>query len=119
MAQGYYLYGVVESSGRKSWGVFGLERQKVGAIPFREIAAVVNAWASEVVLATPENCLIHERVLNDVMTTETILPFEFGTIAPDIEAVNKLLRRNYLRFRQSLVKLNGTVEVNVTALWHD
>ena len=119
MAQGYYLYGVVEASARKSWGAFGLERQKVGAIAFREIAAVVNPWASQVVLATPENCLVHERVLNDVIQTETILPFEFGTIAPDIEAVNKLLGGNYLRFRRALVKLKGTVEVNVTALWHD
>ncbi len=119
MAQGYYLYGVVEASDQKSWGALGLERQEVGAIPFREIAAVANPWASEVVPATPENCLAHERVLSDVIKAETVLPFEFGTIAPDVEAVNKLLQRNYSRFRRALVKLSGTVEVNVTAYWHD
>ncbi len=119
MAQGYYLYGVVEASDQKSWGALGLERQEVSAIPFREIAAVVNPWASEVVRATAENCLAHERVLSDVVKTETVLPFEFGTIAPDVEAVNKLLQRNYSRFRRALVKLSGMVEVNVTALWHD
>jgi hypothetical protein len=119
MAQRYYLYGVVEASNQKSWGALGLEKQEVGAIPFREIAAVANPWASEVVPATPENCMAHERVLSDVIKTETVLPFEFGTIAPDIEAVNKLLQRNYSRFRRALVKLNGAVEVNVTAVWHD
>lgn len=119
MEQGYYLYGVIEASEQRSWGAVGVQRQEVRAIAFREIAAVIGPWTSDVVPATPENCLAHERVLNDVIKTETVLPFEFGTIAPDIEAVNKLLRRNYSRFRRALDKLSGTVEVNVTALWHD
>ena len=119
MTQGYYLYGVVEASEQKGWAARGLENREVGAIAFREIAAVFNLWASDVVPATPENCLAHERVLSDVIKAETVLPFEFGTIAPDVEAVNKLLRRNYMRFQRTLSKLNGTVEVNVTALWHD
>lgn len=119
MAQGYYLYGVVEASDQKGWGAVGLEREEISAIPFREIAAVISPWTSDVVPATPEHCLAHERVLNDVIKTETVLPFEFGTIAPSIEAVDKLLRHNYSRIRRALVKLSGTVEVNVTALWHD
>ncbi|MGA2483206.1 MAG: GvpL/GvpF family gas vesicle protein [Candidatus Acidiferrales bacterium] len=119
MAQGYYLYGVVEASDQKGRGAGGLGREAVSAMPFREIAAVVSPWASDVVPATPENCLAHERVLSDLIKTETVLPFEFGTIAPDIEAVNKLLRRNYSRFRRALEKLSGTVEVTVTASWHD
>ena len=53
MAQGYYLYGVVEASDQKSWGAFGLEKQELGAIPFRKIAAVVHPWVSDVVRATP------------------------------------------------------------------
>ncbi len=119
MAQGYYLYGVIEASERRSWGAVGVQRQEVSAIAFREIEAVISPWTSDVVPATPENCLAHERVLNDVIKTKTVLPFEFGTIAPGIEAVDKLLRHNYSRIRRALVKLSGTVEVNVTALWHD
>lgn len=119
MAQGYYLYGVIEASEQKSWGAVGVQRQEVRAFAFREIAVVISPWTSDVVPATPENCLAHERVLNDVIKTETVLPFEFGTIAPGIEAVDKLLRHNYSRIRRALVKLSGTVEVNVTALWHD
>lgn len=119
MAPGYYLYGVVETSDQRGWGAVGLGREAVSAMPFREIAAVVSPWASDVVPATPENCLAHERVLSDTIKTETVLPFEFGTIAPDIEEVNKLLRRNYSRFRRALGKLSGTVEVSVTASWHD
>ncbi|MBI3779916.1 MAG: GvpL/GvpF family gas vesicle protein [candidate division NC10 bacterium] len=119
MAQRYYLYGVVEASDQRGWGAVGLERQAVSPIPFREIAAVVNPWTSDVVPATPENCLAHERVLSDLIKIQTVLPFEFGTIAPDVEAVSKLLRRNYSRFRRALDKLSGTVEVSVTASWHD
>jgi Gas vesicle synthesis protein GvpL/GvpF len=119
VAQGYYVYGVVEASGQRGWATVGVQRQEVRAIAFREIAAVISPWTSDVVPATPENCLTHERVLNDVIKTETVLPFEFGTIAPGIEAVDKLLRHNYSGIRRALVKLSGTVEVSVTALWHD
>jgi hypothetical protein len=119
MAQGYYLYGVIEASEQRIWEAPGLQKQDVRTLGFRDIAAVASPWTLDVVRATPENCLAHERVLNDVVKTETVLPFEFGTIAPDVAAVNKLLQRNYLRFRRALAKLSGAVEVNVTALWHD
>ncbi len=119
MAQGYYLYGVIETSKQKMWEAPGVQRQEVRAHVFRDIAAVVSPWAADVVRATPENCLAHERVLGNVVKTETVLPFEFGTIAPDFEAMNKLLQRNYLPFRRTLAKLSGAVEVNITALWHD
>ncbi len=119
MAEGYYLYGVIEASEQKTWGARGVERQDVRALTFKEIAAVASPWTSDVVPATPANCLAHERVLSDVIKTKTVLPFEFGTIAPDLEAINKLLHRNYSRFQRALVKLSGAVEVNVTALWHD
>ncbi|MGA2300486.1 MAG: GvpL/GvpF family gas vesicle protein [Candidatus Acidiferrum sp.] len=119
MAQGYYLYGVIEASKERIWEAPGVQRQEVRALVSRDIAVVASPWTSDVVRATPANCLAHERVLCDVVKTETVLPFEFGTIAPDLEAVNKLLRRNYAQIRRALGKLSGAVEVNVTALWHD
>jgi hypothetical protein len=119
MAEGYYLYGVIEASEEKTWEAPGVQRQEVRALVSRDIAAVASSWTSDVVQATPENCLAHERVLSELVKTETVLPFEFGTIAPDLEAVNKLLRRNYAQIRRALGKLRGAVEVNVTALWHD
>ena len=119
MAQGYYLYGVIAASEPRTWEAPGLQKQEVRAHVFRNIAAVASPWTSDVVRATPENCLAHERVLGNVVQTETVLPFEFGTIAPDAAAVDKLLQRNYLRFQRALAKLSGAVEVNVTALWHD
>jgi hypothetical protein len=119
MAEGYYLYGVIEASEEKTWEAPGVQGQEVRAIVSRDIAAVASPWTSDVVRAIPENCLAHERVLSELVKTETVLPFEFGTIAPDLEAVNKLLRRNYAQIRRALGKLSGAVEVNVTALWHD
>ena len=119
MAEGYYLYGVIEASEEKTWEAPGVQRQDVRALVFKDIAAVASPWTSDVVRATPANCLAHERVLSDVIKTESVLPFEFGTIAPDFAAVNKLLQRNYSQFRRALVKLSGAVEVNVPALWHD
>jgi hypothetical protein len=119
MPQTYYLYGVIEASEERIWQAVGVQMQEIRALVFRDIAAVVSPWTAEVVRATPENCRAHERVLSELVKTETVLPFEFGTIAPDAEAVNKLLRRNYAQIRRALAKLSGAVEVNVTALWHD
>lgn len=118
-AQGYYLYGVIQTSEERSLGAVGLEQQQVSTIPFQGIAAVVSPWAQDVVPATPENCLAHERVLGELIRTETLLPFEFGTVAPDREGVTKLLKTNFSRLTRALEKLSGMVEVNVTALWRD
>jgi len=115
----YYLYGVLEAPAQGIPGTLGMERQAVSAVPLREIVALVSPWQSEVVPATPENCLTHERVLAEVIKTKEVLPFEFGTLAPNLAAVNALLRRNYSQFRRTLGRLRGAIEINVTALWHD
>jgi hypothetical protein len=119
MANGWYLYGIIEGSEEKRWGPIGLEGQEIRAVPFEKIAAVASPWTRDVVLATSENCLSHERALGELIKTETVLPFEFGTIAPTEESLMKLLRTNYLRLLRSLLKLRGKIEVNVTAAWRD
>jgi hypothetical protein len=119
MGSNYYLYGVLEAPEQVCLATLGLERQAVTAIPFREIAVMASPWQPEVVPATPENCLAHERVLAEVIKTKGILPFEFGTLAPDLAAVDSLLRRNYSQFKRTLGKLCGAIEINVTASWHD
>lgn len=118
-SQGYYLYGVIEGSEEKRWGAIGLEGQEIRAVPFEKIAVVASPWARDVVLATSENCLSHERALGELIKTETVLPFEFGTIAPTEGSLTKLLRTNYLRLLRALLKLRGKIEVNVTAVWGD
>ncbi len=119
IAQSYYLYGVMEASEPRTTQLVGVQGQEIQALVFKDVAAMVSPWTSDVVRATPENCLAHERVLVELVKTQTVLPFEFGTIAPTVEAVNQLLRRNYSRIRHALAKLSGAVEVNVTALWRD
>ena len=118
-SQGYYCYGVIESSEHKRWGPIGLEGQEIRAVPFEKIAVVASPWDRDVVLATSENCLSHERALGELIKTETVLPFEFGTIAPTEESLTKLLRTNYLRLLRALLKLRGKIEVHVTAVWRD
>lgn len=119
MANGWYLYGIIEGSEEKRWGPIGLEGQEIRAVPVEKIAAVASPWARDVVLATPENCRAHEQVLGELLKTETVLPFEFGTIAPTEDSLTKLLRTNYLRLLRALLKLRGKIEVNVTAAWRD
>jgi len=119
MANGWYVYGIIEGSEEKRWGPIGLEGQEIRAVPFEKIAVVASPWARDVVLATPENCRAHEQALGELIKTETVLPFEFGTVAPTEESLTKLLRTNYLRLLRSLLKLRGKIEVNVTAVWRD
>ena len=119
MANGWYVYGIIEGSEEKRWGPIGLEGQEIRAVPFEKIAVVASPWARDVVLATPDNCRAHEQALGELIKTETVLPFEFGTIAPNEENLMKLLRSNYLRLLRALLKLRGKIEVNVTAVWRD
>ena len=120
--EGRYLYCLIEGTHEdpfQSCGV-GNGKVEVRAIPFRDISAVVSESASDLIRATAENCMQHEKVLEEVVRNHpVILPFEFGTVAPDQNGVEAMLRNNYSEIRNALKKISGRVEVNVKAVWRD
>lgn len=58
----------------------------------------------------------HERVLETLSATGTVLPMRFGTVAADDEAVKAELVSGAKRYTELLKRLKGKVEVNVKAV---
>lgn len=120
--EGRYLYCLIEGTHEgnfRSSGV-GNGRVDVRAVSYKDISAVVSESRMDLIRATAENCMRHEKVLEEVVQhRHTLLPFEFGTVAPDEEAVQATLRDNYSQIRNAFKKISGRIEVNVKALWRD
>lgn len=87
-------------------------------VTHRGLSAVVSNYpANAAIPADPTHCLAHERVIATVMARFTILPCEFGTVAPSEQAVLKLLSRERPRIQSALRRVHGKVEVVVKAYW--
>ncbi len=118
--QGRYLYGIIESAKRMEFGPVGVPGGDplVATVHHRDLGACVSNYPADVpIKADREHCLAHERVLEAIMKRFTILPFEFGTVAPTEQDVVKLLSRHRNRIKLTLRRLHGRVEVGVKAFW--
>lgn len=76
------------------------------------LAAVVSRFEDDTVSVTRENVLAHQRVVQQVLTKTTPLPFRFGTL------VNEARLRNYLALQRSaldaqLKRVRDCVEMSV------
>lgn len=115
---GKYLYCFIETRKDKQYAGFGVERSyPVYTIRYKDIAAIVSDSTKDVIKATAEDCLIHEKMIEEVMKECTVLPFEFGTVSPDKEAVITLLKDNYSNIKRSIKLLSDKLEMNVRAVW--
>ncbi len=131
---GKYLYCVIESQQAVEFGTIGISLPsgqkkrdssedrgtKVYTLNHRGLACCVSDYPSDQMIpASSENCLAHERILQTLMERFTPLPFEFGTVAGSREDVMKLLSTNFVKLKLALRRLHGKVEVNVKASWPD
>lgn len=117
---GRYLYCLIETHkdiGYISRGVDG--SYPVYTTRYKDIAAITSDIEKDVIKVNTEDCILHEKVVEEVMKDNTALPFEFGTIAPDKESVIVLLKDNYPSIKKSIRNLRDKLEVNVRAIWVD
>ena len=115
--EGQYLYGIIGTSEERNFGPIGIGGREVETIACRDLSAVVsNAPMGRYVLGK-ENLLAHERVLERVMTEQTVLPVRFCTVAANAEEIRQLLDRRYRELRHLLRDMDGKVELGVKALW--
>lgn len=115
---GKYLYCLIETHkdiGYISRGVEG--SYPVYTVRYKDIAVVSSDVDKDVIKVTAEDCLLHEKVLTEVMKDNTVLPFEFGTVSPGKDAVINLLKDNYPKIKKSIRYLKDKLEVNVRAMW--
>ena len=114
-----YVYCIIRSAESRRFGAIGLgsEPTEVQTVGFREIAAVISDTPEEVLDATRENVLAHERVNETVMKSFTVIPMSFGTVFKTRDDIVELLRGAYEAFRDVLDKMQDKVEFGLKVLW--
>jgi hypothetical protein len=114
-----YVYCIIRSAEPRRFGAIGLggEPTQVQTVSFREIAAVISDTPEEVLDATRENVLAHERVNETVMKSFTVIPMSFGTVFKTRDDIVELLRGAYDAFRDVLDKMQDKVEFGLKVLW--
>lgn len=117
--EGKYLYGIIGTSEERNFGPIGIGGREVETIACRDLSAVVsNAPMGRYVLSK-ENLLAHERVLEQVMKDQTLLPVRFCTVAANAEEIRQLLDQRNRELKHLLRDMDGKVELGVKAFWKD
>ena len=123
-AQNYYMYGVIPADCAMCFGSIGIGSSEVWAVPEDGIAAVAGTIdRTDFTALGPELAIRrlaeHQRVLERVMDSSTVIPIKFGTCAADQEQILGILRAGREQFAQALARYAGKVELDVAALWCD
>lgn len=66
---------------------------------------------------TPDALLAHERVVEQVMAVQPVLPVQFGMTLADEGALAGLLDERRAAFEESLASVDGCVELSVRVRW--
>ena len=118
-SRGKYVYCVIRSEDPLRFGAIGLGTTpaEVHTVHYKNIAAVVSDTPIEVLDATRENVLAHERVNEVVMRDHTVIPMSFGTVFKTRDDITELLRGAYGAFTDVLLKMEDKVEFGLKVLW--
>jgi hypothetical protein len=117
--RGKYVYSIINADEALRFGPigFGTPPGEVYTVLHGDIAAVVSDVPMEVLDATRDNVLAHERVNETVMKYQTVIPMSFGSVFKTREDIVELLRGAHGAFRDVLTKMENKVEFGLKALW--
>lgn len=115
--QGKYMYGIIEESEPRRFGLSGVGDSEVYAINCERIAAVVSDTDLREVDPTRRNVLAHAMVQDRLLREYTLLPMGFGIVANGEREVEVLLQRNYDRLIEELKRLSGKIEAQLKVFW--
>jgi hypothetical protein len=117
--RGKYVYCIVRAAESLRFGPigFGTPPAEVYTVLYEDIAAIVSDAPIEVLDATRENVLAHERVNEAVMKYQTVIPMSFGTIFKTRDDIVELLRGAHGAFQDVLSKMENKVEFGLKVLW--
>lgn len=127
-AQGRYVYCIIPATDKVEWGEIGLDHQRVYAITYGEISALVHACPTEPYQGDDQMVKdwvwTHGEVIDAAWAeTGTILPMTFDCIIRPVEGhtadetVGAWLQAEYDNYRAELKAYAGKVELGVQILW--
>lgn len=82
------------------------------------LCAVVSHSPMQKFKMSRDNLLAHERAIEDVMKTHTVLPVRFATVAESEEKVRKILLKETERFSSLLREMEGRKELGVKVIFN-
>jgi len=119
--EGTYIYAIIAAQAPEKFGPIGIggRGDECRTVQHEGLAAVVSSTALKKFKVSRDNLLAHEKVIEAVMRSHTVLPVRFGTVADNEEKVKRILAREYDRFLELLGSLKGKRELGVKALFKE
>jgi hypothetical protein len=119
--EGKYIYCIIKNKDFIDFGPLGIGERgdRVYTIPYRDISAVVSDTLRKRYPVARENLIPHERAIEEVMKSYTVLPVRFATIAGDEVRVKKILEKEYDRFIDLLKDMEGKKELGLKAIFKE
>jgi len=118
-ATALFCYGIVWArDAREQPG--GIGDARVGALNFRELAALTSPVAAGRMRARRRDLLSHFEVLSTALGRGTVLPLRFGAVFESDEAlVSRFLEPRYEELAALLRRFEGLVELRVKAFYRE
>ena len=90
----------------------GIQDAQVFGYPNGEFAVIVSEYLPDSSL-NQKSVVEHARVVSDCFRNTTVLPFRFGTIFDNDEALRRSVRANRKAFIDTVTRLRGKAEMHV------
>lgn len=119
-----HLYGVVDVSKSLSLGSIETENQgsKVYAVTYKDLSAIVSNTPFIDFKTMRKHLLVqhllnHQKIVERVMDSCSIIPFKFGSLAQTEKEVERILILGYGLFKSLLPWVSERVEFELAATW--
>ena len=118
---GKYIYCIIAANKPKTFGSLGIgdRGDELHTVCSNDLAAVVSNSPIMDYSVSRENTLAHEKAIEKVMKEHPVLPVRFGTIAEDEEKVEKILQKEYDKFKNLLKRLKDKKELGLKAIFKE
>jgi hypothetical protein len=111
-----YVYGIVGSTNDKSFGCIGIDNSEVCVVRYEDIGTAVSD-VSESFKIGIEEAGVHEKALQKIMETHTVIPIGFGVVAKDETEIRNVLKQARKKFQHILKNIDHKVQINVKISW--
>lgn len=113
---GKYLYGIINSKNKKSFGNIGVGNGEIYSVQFEDVGAVVSDVFENCKIGM-EEVKIHDEALRKIMQPQAVIPMSFGIVAKDEEEIRNILKRARMKLKKTLEKVDNKLQINVKISW--
>ena len=112
----FYLYCVTDVDPNLKDELNGLDDQIVEVINSQGLFVIVSKFDGDAVPVTPEKVLQHETIVRKAFSSNTVLPFRFGTLVTE-SGLETYLKARTNSLLDRLEKVRDCVEMSVKIIW--